>query len=85
MRSQFFKDKRSKLRDSREGSFGDLGSEKNKLSQKEREKTDERFLATWLDRWKSPPDFGENKVKNTAKHHGCVLCSGHVQLLAFCH
>ena len=46
MRSQFFKDKRSKLRDSREGSFGDLGSEKNKLSQKEREKTDERFLAT---------------------------------------
>ena len=40
-----------------------MGSGKNKLSQKEREKTDDRFLATWLDRLKSPPDFGENKVK----------------------
>lgn len=38
-----------------------MGSEKNKLSQKEREKTDDRFLATWLDRLKSPPDFGENR------------------------
>ena len=40
-----------------------MGSGKNKLSQKEREKTDDRFLATWLDRLKSPPDFGENTVK----------------------
>lgn len=39
------------------------GSKKNELSQREGEKIDERFLATWPDRLSVPPDTGEDKVK----------------------
>ena len=59
-----------------------MGSGKNKLSQKEREKTDDRFLATWLDRLKSPPDFGENKVKILLNI--MVVCSALVMFNCLC-